>query len=69
MTFGWDYPPGVTGNEFEISGPAETWEDQRECPHCGELREHDMQSHPDRGVWGECITCGTVTEFDDDERT
>jgi hypothetical protein len=30
-----NYPPGVTGNEYEISGPDCEWEEQRECPLCG----------------------------------
>ena len=33
--FGWDYPPGVTGNEFEIAGPSYEKESEKLCPDCG----------------------------------
>ena len=29
--FGWNYPPGVTGNEFEIAGPDYEQEVDGEC--------------------------------------
>lgn len=40
--FGWDYPPGVTGNEPEIAG-------YPECPECGQHpddRGHDEDGDP-----------------------
>ena len=54
-TFGWDYPPGVTGNEPEISGE---WP----CAGCGfsfdpdELNEDDL-----------CSTCQQHEYEADDE--
>ncbi|KKL26928.1 hypothetical protein LCGC14_2390380 [marine sediment metagenome] len=30
--FGWDYPPGVTGNEIEIAGPDYEKESDELCP-------------------------------------
>lgn len=30
--FGWDYPPGVTGNEYEIAGPDYEKETDELCP-------------------------------------
>ena len=33
--FGWDYPPGVTGNEFAIAGPDFEEESDLPCPQCG----------------------------------
>jgi maleate cis-trans isomerase len=29
--FGWSYPPGVTGNEYEIAGPDYEQEEKRAC--------------------------------------
>lgn len=34
--FGWDYPPGVTGNEYEIAGPDYEKESDVPCATCGE---------------------------------
>jgi len=31
--FGWDYPPGVTGNEIEIAGPDYEKESDVPCPY------------------------------------
>ncbi|KKK89081.1 hypothetical protein LCGC14_2736690 [marine sediment metagenome] len=33
--FGWDYPPGVTGNEYEIAGPDHEEESEEPCTQCG----------------------------------
>jgi hypothetical protein len=33
--FGWDYPPGVTGNEYEIAGPDSEKESDETCSQCG----------------------------------
>ena len=33
--FGWDYPPGVTGNEYEIAGADYEKEYPGNCPKCG----------------------------------
>lgn len=34
--FGWYYPPGVTGSEYEIAGPDYERElDEERCPTCG----------------------------------
>ncbi len=30
-TFGWNYPPGVTGREYAIAGPDYEQEEHREC--------------------------------------
>ena len=32
--FGWDYPPGVTGNEYEISGEDYSKEIEGTCSKC-----------------------------------
>ncbi len=31
--FGWDYPPGVTGNEYAIAGPDYERESDTPCPY------------------------------------
>ncbi len=33
--FGWDYPPGVTGNEYAIAGPDYEKESDIPCSVCG----------------------------------
>ena len=54
-----NYPPGVSGREYEIAGPDREWEaDQpRDCPHCGAgknvtvarvLRRHIALAEPRR---------------------
>ena len=56
--FGWDFPPGVTGNEPEIAG----WP---ECPKCGGSDLVDFAE----GY--KCMECGHVEESGpdpDDER-
>ena len=49
-----NYPPGVTGNEFEISGPEREWEEYATCPTCHTEAKMLHQSHPERGVWAFC---------------
>ena len=29
-----NYPPGVTGNEYEIAGPDSEWEEELHCDKC-----------------------------------
>lgn len=69
-----NYPPGVTGSEFEITGPDREWEDLRNCGACVDSwnEESDepatrideaetvweLWSHRDIGVMGMCTVCG-----------
>ena len=62
-----NYPPGVSGNEFEISGAEYEWEEERECEKCERVTWHTMQSHRDRGVWGWCDNCDNEIELDEEE--
>ena len=55
--FGWDYPPGVTGNEPEITGDYYT----DECTKCGELRD----LCPDCGACEDCPCCGNEEDEPD----
>lgn len=60
-----NYPPGVTGLEYMISGPTDEWVEDRTCQACdGEITEHLCWYHPDSGAWAGCQTCGTETEID-----
>lgn len=55
-----NYPPGVTGNEWQIAGVFSEYDEERECPACEEetlvsvallTRNADRESC-------ECLTCG-----------
>ena len=47
--FGWDYPPGVTGNEYEIAGADYSTESDTPCPY-----------EPQRGI-EDSLPCGEPT--------
>ncbi len=49
-----NYPPGVTGNEYEISGPEREWEEEAICPLCEIEAVMLHQSHRQIGVWAYC---------------
>lgn len=49
-----NYPPGVSGNELQISGPSREWTEVRTCPACGWEGEMAHQFHPDYGTWAFC---------------
>ena len=60
MTFGWDYPPGVTGNEPEIAGYPEG-----EAPHvCDDIEcDHKDDAWPyyeahNARYFDDCEECG-----------
>lgn len=61
MSFGWSYPPGVTGNEYAIAGPSWEGEYRRYCRVCDTITVWDAQTFHGEG-WGTCQTCD-----DDDE--
>lgn len=48
------YPPGVTGNEYAISGAEREWEEIRECPHCGWEGYMPHESHREIGIRAWC---------------
>ncbi len=59
------YPPGVTGNEYQIAGPDRDWEDTRTCYDCGPT-EHYFESY--RGaVWATCTECGRQVDLEPDD--
>lgn len=54
-----NYPPGVTGNEFEIAGPDFEGDTPRPCPECGgEMYEIGFQG----ARWWTCEGCGHEAE-------
>lgn len=57
-----NFPPGVTGNEYEISGPDEERQEDRFCSQCDDDTPHNVYRYRLQ-LWGECIPCGH--EFDD----
>jgi hypothetical protein len=72
--FGWDYPPGVSGNEYEIAGPDKEWEaNQTEpCENCLKWVHEDdtvyFESYRGQVSW-ECAFCHwmNIVEFDEYE--
>lgn len=49
-----NYPPGVTGNEYQIGGAQREWEETRECPHCGWEGPMHHEAHYSFGIWVWC---------------
>ena len=60
--FGWDYPPGVSGNEFEIAGPDYEAVELRACDEdgCGFEGEVEVRGYRQERWW-DCPQCGTST--------
>lgn len=61
--FGWDYPPGVTGNEPQITGEwpcgncGAKLPEEADCPECGA----HLDVSPEDGDWV-CGSCGWTGE-------
>ena len=68
-----NYPPGVTGNEYEIAGPDREWEDpaHSDCRvGCGvEGQEAHWETYQGQTWWvcPSCNTSNTVDAWDDYE--
>lgn len=62
-----NYPPGVTGNEYQIAGPDRDWTDERDCEACGETCEHYCEVF-DGEWWATCTACGATTDPEPWER-
>ena len=58
------YPPGVSGNEFPITGWLKEWVGNYDCPSCP-CEDVDCMWHPDQGAWATCPECGEVWELPD----
>ena len=68
--FGWSYPPGVTGNEYEIAGPDSEWEEELYCEKCEKTRLFTCESFQKErsGRCSECdndIYLGSDTDYID----
>lgn len=60
------YPPGVSGNEIQITGPLEEWTQDIGCPVCErESRLSDCWWHPDTGAWACCRWCWNDIQLPD----
>lgn len=49
-----NYPPGVTGREYAISGAVSEWDEEETCPHCDWTGVMHHEAHPEFGVWAWC---------------
>ena len=58
-----NYPPGVTGNEFAISGPDREWEERSLCEYCNHIDNNVHQEHHSEGRWFICSNCEQTTEL------
>ena len=62
--FGWSYPPGVSGNEYEISGADYEKELDITCEGCGGV--DCMYEEGYRGNrWATCSICGFSFDYED----
>lgn len=48
-----NYPPGVSGNEYEIAGPDREFTDERDCSNCDRTAVVDVTGYG----WEEWWTC------------
>ncbi len=60
-----NYPPGVTGNEYEIAGPSYEEYEDRECPECEEPRRGLTQAYGHE-AWWTCESCGYCLDLVDE---
>lgn len=57
------YPPGVTGNEYEIAGPDYEKDVEGWCPDCSENGTLFVRGY--RGqLWQVCSACGYQEDLD-----
>ena len=68
VDFGWNYPPGVTGNEYEIAGPDSEWEAEHYCEKCEKTTVFSCESFRGQrsGICGECDSDIDLGHIDDD---
>jgi len=58
-----NYPPGVTGREFEIAGPDSEFESDHFCPVCYTSQPGFVMTYG--GIsWFNCSVCGEDMEID-----
>ena len=63
-----NYPPGVTGNEYEIAGPDNEWEENYYCQKCEKITEFSCESFQKQksGICSECDFDLDLGSTDDD---
>lgn len=61
-----NYPPGVTGGEYEIAGADDEWEEERDCEACGK-RTTWYRARYRHETWGTCTECGLSQDFSQEE--
>ncbi len=59
-----NYPPGVSGNEYEIAGPDWEQDSTEYCEQCRDDQPGMFQGYRDL-VWFICYECGEITENSD----
>ena len=66
--FGWNYPPGVTGREYEIAGPDDEWESEHYCEKCEKDTMFSCESFQKQrsGICSECDSDIDLGHTDDD---
>ena len=60
-----NYPPGVTGMEYEIAGPDRLREEMRYCPTCNTKTEGMRQGYRS-SAWWDCDACDTRVDLYED---
>lgn len=63
MSTGWNYPPGVTGFEYAISGADTEEEAVLWCEMCDRERPGMLQTYR-RKAWFICDVCGRETDVE-----
>jgi hypothetical protein len=61
-----NYPPDVTGNEYQIGGPRSEWEAVETCPSCEWTGAMRHEEHPSFGVMAWCANPEPIEEDADD---
>ena len=63
-----NYPPGVTGNEYEIAGPDDEWESEHYCEKCEKDTMFSCESFQKQrsGICSECDSDIDLGHTDDD---
>lgn len=60
---GWNYPPGVTGNEYAIAGADSEWEEQHWCEQCLTTTVWAIERYGSE-AWATCVGCDASVEAD-----
>lgn len=65
---GSNYPPGVSGNEYQIAGPDYEKEADGPCPECGAHALFEQGYHSNRWIFcGECDYTEDLERFEPED--